>query len=73
VRAAGVLQKVLDALPASLQGPRGFVVYDRTPSVVRMQRSGPGARCVGFEGCGHVPSLMRMDQIDAVTTFLEAA
>ena len=28
VRAAGVLQKVLDALPASLQGP----VYDRTPS-----------------------------------------
>jgi len=32
VRAAGVLQKVLDALPASLQGPGGFVVYDRTPS-----------------------------------------
>ena len=32
VRAAGVLQKVLDALPASLQGPRGFVIYDRTPS-----------------------------------------
>jgi 4-hydroxybutyrate dehydrogenase len=32
VRAAGVLQKVLDALPASLQGPLGFVVYDRTPS-----------------------------------------
>jgi len=28
VRAAGVLQKVLDALPASLQGP----IYDRTPS-----------------------------------------
>ncbi|CAN5178275.1 iron-containing alcohol dehydrogenase [soil metagenome] len=28
VRAAGVLQKVLDALPASLQG----VIYDRTPS-----------------------------------------
>ncbi|MGK2898264.1 MAG: iron-containing alcohol dehydrogenase [Burkholderiaceae bacterium] len=28
VRAAGVLQKVLDALPASLQG----LVYDRTPS-----------------------------------------
>ena len=28
VRAAGVLQKVLDALPASLQGP----VFDRTPS-----------------------------------------
>lgn len=28
VRAAGVLQKVLDALPTSLQGP----VYDRTPS-----------------------------------------
>ncbi|MEO5696558.1 MAG: iron-containing alcohol dehydrogenase [Burkholderiaceae bacterium] len=28
VRAAGVLQRVLDALPASLQGP----VYDRTPS-----------------------------------------
>ena len=28
VRAAGVLQKVLDALPVSLQGP----VYDRTPS-----------------------------------------
>ncbi|KQW38013.1 iron-containing alcohol dehydrogenase [Rhizobacter sp. Root404] len=32
VRAAGVLQKVLDALPASLQGPGGFIVYDRTPS-----------------------------------------
>jgi 4-hydroxybutyrate dehydrogenase len=32
VRAAGVLQKVLDALPASPQGPRGFVIYDRTPS-----------------------------------------
>jgi 4-hydroxybutyrate dehydrogenase len=32
VRAAGVLQKVLDALPATLQGPRGFVVFDRTPS-----------------------------------------
>ena len=32
VRAAGVLQKVLDALPASLQRPGGFVVYDRTPS-----------------------------------------
>lgn len=32
VRAAGVLQKVLDALPASLQGPGGFVIYDRTPS-----------------------------------------
>ncbi|MEP7099531.1 MAG: iron-containing alcohol dehydrogenase [Burkholderiales bacterium] len=32
VRAAGVLQKVLDALPPSLQGPGGFVVYDRTPS-----------------------------------------
>ncbi len=28
VRAAGVLQKVLDVLPASLQGP----IYDRTPS-----------------------------------------
>ena len=28
VRAAGVLQRVLDALPAALQGP----VYDRTPS-----------------------------------------
>ena len=28
VRAAGVLQQVLDALPASLQGP----IYDRTPS-----------------------------------------
>ena len=28
VRAAGVLQKVLDALPASLQGP----IFDRTPS-----------------------------------------
>jgi alcohol dehydrogenase class IV len=28
VRAAGVLQKVFDALPASLQGP----IYDRTPS-----------------------------------------
>ena len=28
VRAAGVLQKVLDALPLSLQGP----IYDRTPS-----------------------------------------
>jgi 4-hydroxybutyrate dehydrogenase len=28
VRAAGVLQKVLDALPPSLQGP----IYDRTPS-----------------------------------------
>jgi 4-hydroxybutyrate dehydrogenase len=28
VRAAGVLQKVLDAVPASLQGP----IYDRTPS-----------------------------------------
>ena len=28
VRAAGVLQMVLDALPASLQGP----IYDRTPS-----------------------------------------
>jgi alcohol dehydrogenase class IV len=28
VRAAGVLQKVLDALPASLHGP----IYDRTPS-----------------------------------------
>jgi 4-hydroxybutyrate dehydrogenase len=32
VRAAGVLQKVLDTLPVSLQGPRGFVIYDRTPS-----------------------------------------
>ena len=32
VRAAGVLQKVLDALPASLRGASGFVVYDRTPS-----------------------------------------
>ena len=32
VRAAGVLQQVLDALPASLQGAGGFVVYDRTPS-----------------------------------------
>ncbi len=32
VRAAGVLQKVLDTLPASLQGPDGFVIYDRTPS-----------------------------------------
>jgi len=32
VRAAGVLQQVLDALPASLQGPGGFIVYDRTPS-----------------------------------------
>jgi alcohol dehydrogenase class IV len=32
VRAAGVLQKVLDALPASLQGSHGFIVYDRTPS-----------------------------------------
>ncbi len=32
VRAAGVLQKVLDALPAALQGASGFVVYDRTPS-----------------------------------------
>ena len=32
VRAAGVLQKVLDALPASLQGPGGFIVFDRTPS-----------------------------------------
>ena len=32
VRAAGVLQKVLDALPAALQGPGGFVIYDRTPS-----------------------------------------
>jgi alcohol dehydrogenase class IV len=28
VRAAGVLQKVLDALPTSLRGP----IYDRTPS-----------------------------------------
>jgi 4-hydroxybutyrate dehydrogenase len=32
VRAAGVLQMVLDVLPASLQGSGGFVVYDRTPS-----------------------------------------
>ena len=32
VRAAGVLQQVLDALPASLQGPRGFTVFDGTPS-----------------------------------------
>ncbi|MBC8056099.1 MAG: iron-containing alcohol dehydrogenase [Rhizobiales bacterium] len=32
VRAAGVLQKVLDALPTALQGPGGFVIYDRTPS-----------------------------------------
>ena len=32
VRAAGVLQKVLDALPTSLQGLGGFVIYDRTPS-----------------------------------------
>ena len=32
VRAAGVLQKVLDALPASMRGPGGFVIYDRTPS-----------------------------------------
>jgi 4-hydroxybutyrate dehydrogenase len=32
VRAAGVLQKVLDVLPASLQGPGGFAIYDRTPS-----------------------------------------
>ena len=32
VRAAGVLQKVLDALPAALEGPGGFVVFDRTPS-----------------------------------------
>ena len=31
-RAAGGLQRVLDALPASLQGPRGFLVFDRTPS-----------------------------------------
>lgn len=42
-------------------------------TVARMQRSGPGAQCVEFDGCGHVPSLMRPDQIDAVTTFLEAA
>ena len=42
-------------------------------TVTRMQRSGPGAQCVEFEGCGHVPSLMRTDQVDAVTTFLEAA
>ena len=32
VRAAGVLQKVLDALPASTQGSGGFPVFDRTPS-----------------------------------------
>jgi alcohol dehydrogenase class IV len=32
VRAAGVLQKVLDALPARLQGLHGIPVYDRTPS-----------------------------------------
>ena len=32
VRAAGVLQRVLDAMPASLQGAGGFIVYDRTPS-----------------------------------------
>lgn len=32
VRAAGVLQRVLDALPASLKGPGGLPIYDRTPS-----------------------------------------
>lgn len=32
VRAAGVLQRVLDALPASLKGAGGPPIYDRTPS-----------------------------------------
>jgi len=38
-----------------------------------MQRSGPTTQCIEFKGCGHVPSLMREDQINAVAAFLGAA
>ena len=40
-------------------------------TVARMQRRGPGAQLVEFDGCGHVPSLMQADQVAAVTAFLE--
>ncbi len=37
-----------------------------------MQRRGPRARLVEFDGVGHAPTLMADDQVEAVTSFLGA-
>ena len=41
-------------------------------TLARMRRSGPSVSSVEIAGCGHAPTLMRADQIRAVTSFLES-
>jgi pimeloyl-ACP methyl ester carboxylesterase len=42
-------------------------------TVQDMSRRGPKARCVTFEGVGHAPTLMSVDQVRAVEQFLVAS
>ena len=66
-----------DALDVPVLCLRGIDSDLVRPEVIdEMRRRGPGAagrlQVIEVPGCGHAPALNVPDQLDAVTTFLEA-